>query len=50
VYIKDFRNLGGGGGFPTLGPDRAAAITGLQRIAGEVNGDRIYTLGVSLGG
>jgi hypothetical protein len=50
MYIKDFRNLAGGCGFPSLGPDRASAVAALRRMAGEVNGKRIYTLGVSLGG
>jgi acyl-CoA synthetase (AMP-forming)/AMP-acid ligase II/acyl carrier protein len=50
VYIKDFRNLRGGRGFPTLGPDRDAAVTALRCIADKIGGKRIYTLGVSLGG
>jgi hypothetical protein len=50
VYIKDFRELWGGCGFPTLGPDPAAAVTGLRRIVQEIGATRIYTLGVSRGG
>jgi pimeloyl-ACP methyl ester carboxylesterase len=50
VYIKDFRDLSGGGGYPTLGPDRASAVAAFRRIADEIGGKRIYTLGVSLGG
>jgi hypothetical protein len=50
VYIKDFENLAGACGFPTLGPGRAASLAALQRIADEVGGRRIYTLGVSMGG
>lgn len=50
VYIKDFRDLSGGCGFPTLGPDRASAIAAFRRIANELGGKRIYTLGVSFGG
>lgn len=50
VYIKDFRGLSGGCGFPTLGPDRPSAVAGLRRIVDEVDGRRIYTMGVSLGG
>jgi hypothetical protein len=50
VYIKDFRDLSGGCGFPTLGPDRAAAVAAFRRIADEVGGKKIYTLGVSFGG
>jgi hypothetical protein len=50
VYIKDLRNLWGGCGFPTLGPDRASAVAAFRRIADQVGGKRIYTLGVSHGG
>jgi hypothetical protein len=50
VYIKDFRDLSGACGFPTLGPDRAAAVAAFRRIADEIGAMRIYTLGVSLGG
>jgi hypothetical protein len=50
VYIKDFRDLCGGCGFPTLGPDRASAVAAFRHIADEIDGKRIYTLGVSLGG
>jgi hypothetical protein len=50
VYIKDLRNLCGGCGFPTLGPDRASAVAAFRRIVEEIGGKRIYTLGVSLGG
>jgi hypothetical protein len=50
VYIKDFRNLRGGCGFPTLGPDRASAITAFRRVANDLGAVNIYTLGVSLGG
>jgi hypothetical protein len=49
VYIKDLRNYWGGCGFPTLGPDRAAAVAAFRRIADQVGGKRIYTLGVSHG-
>jgi hypothetical protein len=50
VYIKDFRELSGGCGFPTLGPDRASAVVAFRRIAGDIGAKRIYTFGVSLGG
>jgi len=50
VYIKDLRDRWGGCGFPSLGPDRDAAIAGLRRIARQLGGKRIYTLGVSHGG
>lgn len=50
VYIKDLRNLRGGCGFPTLGPDRVSAIKAFRRIAAELNGKKIYTFGVSAGG
>ena len=50
VYIKDFRNLCGGCGFPSLGPDRASAVAALRHIAKEIGGKKLYTLGVSLGG
>jgi hypothetical protein len=50
VYIKDFRNLAGGCGFPTLGPDRVASVAALRRIANQLAGRRIFTLGVSMGG
>jgi hypothetical protein len=50
VYIKDLRNLCGGCGFSTLGPDRASAVAAFRRIAGKIGGKRIYALGVSLGG
>lgn len=50
VYIKDFRNLRGGCGFPTLGPDRASAVVAFRRMIRDVDARRVYTLGVSLGG
>jgi hypothetical protein len=50
AYIKDIRNVGGGCGYPTLGPDRASAVAAFRRIADEIGAERIYTLGVSLGG
>jgi len=50
VYIKDFRNLRGGCGFPTLGSDRDSAVTAFRRIANDLGAINIYTLGVSLGG
>ena len=50
VYIKDFQNLSGGAGLPTLGPDRDSAIAALRRIVREIGGKTIYSFGVSLGG
>jgi hypothetical protein len=50
VYIKDLRDLWGGCGFPSLGPDRDAAVVAFQRIVRQLGGKRIYTLGVSHGG
>jgi pimeloyl-ACP methyl ester carboxylesterase len=50
VYIKDFRNLSGAGGFPTLGPDRGSAVAELRRIVADLDGKRLYSFGVSLGG
>jgi hypothetical protein len=50
VYIKDFQNLSGGAGFPTLGPDRDSAVVALRRIVSEIDGKIVYSFGVSLGG
>jgi pimeloyl-ACP methyl ester carboxylesterase len=50
VYIKDFRGLFGGCGYPSLGSDRASSVAVLRRLTDEVGGKRIYTLGVSIGG
>jgi pimeloyl-ACP methyl ester carboxylesterase len=50
VYVKDFRNLYGGGGYPSLASDRAGSVRELRRIAESLGAARIYTLGVSLGG
>jgi hypothetical protein len=50
IYIKDFRNLFGGCGYPSLGPDRATAIAALRSLADGLGAKRIYTLGVSQGG
>ncbi len=50
IYIKDFRDLSGGLGFPSLGPDRAASVAAFRRIADELGSKRIYTMGVSVGG
>jgi hypothetical protein len=50
VYIKDFRNLFGGCGFPTLGPTRTCAVEALRCIAAEIGAKQIHTIGVSLGG
>ena len=50
MYIKDFRHISGGCGYPSLGADRAEAIAAFQRIAGELRCQQIYTFGVSLGG
>lgn len=50
VYIKDLRDHWGACGFPSLGPDRPSAVAAFRRIADQVGGKRIYTLGVSHGG
>lgn len=50
IYLKDFRNLSGALGFPSLGPDRPAALAALRRLVPELGGQRLYTLGVSGGG
>jgi pimeloyl-ACP methyl ester carboxylesterase len=50
VYIKDLRNFRGGCGYPTLGPDRASSITAFRRLADEIGGKKIFTVGVSRGG
>jgi hypothetical protein len=50
VYIKDFRDLSGGCGFPSLAPDRVSSIAALRRLTDQMGTKRIYTVGVSLGG
>jgi hypothetical protein len=50
VYIKDFRELWGTCGYPSLGSDRTQSVAALQRIVAELGGRRIYTFGVSHGG
>jgi len=50
IYIKDFRDLSGACGYPSLGPDRASSVMALRRLADQFNVNHIYTLGVSLGG
>ena|SRR6266545_1813670 len=50
VYIKDFRDLSGALGFPSLAPDRPASIIALRRVVEALGGKRIYALGVSVGG
>lgn len=50
IYLKDFRDLSGACGYPSLGPDRASSVTALRHLADQLNGKHIYTLGVSLGG
>ena len=50
VYIKDFRDLFGAGGYPSLGPDRSSSLAELRRIVSDLQGKQIYTLGVSYGG
>jgi acyl-CoA synthetase (AMP-forming)/AMP-acid ligase II/acyl carrier protein len=50
VYLKDFRNIYGASGYPTLGPDREAAVTALQQLAQNLGATRLFTFGVSLGG
>jgi hypothetical protein len=50
VYIKDFREMWGTCGYPSLGPDRIQSVAALRRIAAELGGRRIYTFGVSHGG
>ena len=41
VYIKDFRDLSGALGFPSLAPGRAGSIAALRRIAEELGAKRI---------
>jgi hypothetical protein len=50
VYIKDFLNLYGGCGYPSLGSDQASSVAALRRLVEDLGGKRIYTLGVSMGG
>jgi pimeloyl-ACP methyl ester carboxylesterase len=50
VYIKDFRNLCGGCGFPSLGSDRTLAVAAFRYIARRLGGKKVYALGVSSGG
>jgi hypothetical protein len=50
VYIKDFRELWGTCGYPSLGPDRFQSVAALRCIAAQLGGRQIYTFGVSHGG
>jgi hypothetical protein len=50
IYLKDFRDLYGARGFPSLGPDRASSVSAMRRLAEELGAKRVYALGVSLGG
>jgi hypothetical protein len=50
VYIKDFRDLFGGRGYPSLAPDLRSSVSALRSLVGKLEGKRIYTLGVSHGG
>jgi hypothetical protein len=50
VYIKDFRDLFGGRGYPSLAPDLRSSVGALRSLVGKLEGKRIYTLGVSHGG
>lgn len=50
VYIKDFRDLYGGYGYPSLATDSTASVAALRRLVHDIGGKRIYTLGVSMGG
>jgi hypothetical protein len=50
VYIKDFHDLYGGRGYPSLAPDRRSSVKALRSLVEELDGKRTFTLGVSLGG
>jgi hypothetical protein len=50
VYIKDFHDLYGACGYPSLGPDSASSVAALRRLVRDIDGKCIYTLGVSEGG
>lgn len=50
VYLKDFRNLGGALGYPSLGGDRQASVGALRRMSHDLGATRFYALGVSFGG
>src|SRR5215216_1099341 len=50
VYLKDFRDLSGGLGFPSLGSDRSASIAALRCTLEGLDAKRVYTVGVSVGG
>ncbi len=50
VYIKDVRDIWGGGGYPTLAADHVRSAQALLQIARTLGARRIFTLGVSLGG
>jgi len=50
IYIKDFHDLAGARGYPSLGSDPEASVSGLKLLLEGLNAKRVYALGVSLGG
>ena len=50
IYIKDFSELYGTRGYSSLGRDMRSCVAALRRLAGDIGGKRIYTLGVSHSG
>jgi len=50
VYIKDFQDMSGALGFPSIASGRSQSVVALRTIAEKLGGKRIYTLGVSAGG
>ncbi|MBA3341774.1 MAG: hypothetical protein H0T48_08050 [Gemmatimonadaceae bacterium] len=49
IYLRDFREIAGGVGFPSLGPDRATSVEGLKQLTSDIGARRIYTYGNSAG-
>ena len=49
IYFRDFRNLAGGIGYPSLGADRPSTIRSLLMLIADLGARRIYTYGTSAG-
>jgi hypothetical protein len=50
LYIKDSRDLSGGCGYRSLGPDRESSVAELAKRVSELEVSRVFTFGVSHGG
>jgi hypothetical protein len=50
MYIKDFRDLSGARGYPSLAADRPSSVAELAKRLRELEARRIYAFGVSHGG